>query len=653
VALAVPLLLLVAPASAAADLEEPVSVSASGPGVVAAGSSFPLTVDVRAAAGALDIAAQPLRLRVRFAPECGGSFAGTEGPTAVDRTLPAPAPGTAYSTRVTTSAKLGETGTETVCAFLEDAQERQFATDTEETLTVVPPCDVSSRSLAKVDRQVHEVQRRLRAVRRRLRDASGPRRRALQRKLGHLRTRRHVLRARRRRLARNSKVACAQTLIGEGEGGPIRHFFMIVLENENAESSFGTDPPSQFLGKTLRAEGAFIPNYYGIGHASLDNYVAMVSGQPPNLATQADCPIFAPFAPGLVREDGVAIGQGCVYPSTVPTVANQLENSGHSWRGYMQDMAAGAAGEPTSCRHPEVGAVDNTQSVREHDQYAARHDPFVYFHSVIDYATCQRNVVDLGHLSHDLERESTTPEYAFITPDLCADGHEASCPDGSPGGFAGIDAFLREWVPRIESSPAYRDHGAILVTFDESASGAGSCCGEQNGPNTPNNGGTSSGSGGGRVGAVMVSPCIEPGTVTETAYNHYSMLRWVEDDFGLAHLAEAGAAGLEPFGADVFTRPSCPSPPGAEGAAGTGAGEMSLRVRPQRASAGKPVVFRARLLGDSLCLQGALLRLAGRRVRFGQDGRARLRVLLQGRRTRYATAVSPRCGRDRQAIRVE
>ncbi|HEX8752099.1 MAG TPA: alkaline phosphatase family protein [Solirubrobacterales bacterium] len=652
-ALVVPLALLIGPGPAAASFEEPVSVTAGAPGVVAAGASFPLTVDVTATAGALDIAAQPLRLRVRIAPECGGSFAGTEGPIAIDRTLPAPTPGAPYSAHLSAPTRLGSTGTETICAFLEDAQERQFATDTEETLTVVPPCGVSSRRLTKVNGQLLEVDRRLRAVRRRIRHASGAHRRALQRKLGHLRTRRHVLRARRHRLSQDSAAACTQSLLGEGEGGLIRHFFVIVLENENAENSFGANPPAPYLGKTMRSEGAFIPNYYGTGHASLDNYIAMVSGQPPNLATQADCPIFAPFAPGLMREDGVALGEGCVYPSTVPTVANQLEDSGHTWRGYMQDMAAGAAGEPTSCRHPEIGAADPTQSPREHDQYAARHDPFVYFHSIIDYATCQRNVVDLGRLSHDLERESTTPEYAFITPDLCADGHESSCPDGSPGGFAGIDAFLREWVPRLESSPAYEDHGAILVTFDESASGAGSCCGEANGPNTPNNGATSIGSGGGRVGAVMVSPCIEPGTVTQTAYNHYSMLRWVEDDFGLAHLAEAGTAGLEPFGPDVFTRPSCPSAQGGGEATGTGAGEMRLRVQPRRAVAGQPTVFRISLLGDPLCRQGASLRLAGRRVRFGRDGRVRLRLRLQGRRPRYATGISPQCGRARLAIRVE
>lgn len=433
----------------------------------------------------------------------------------------------------------------------------------------------------------------------------------------------------------------------------INHLFVIVLENEDAEESFGEDPPAPYLGTTMRAAGAFIPNYYGIGHQSLDNYIAMVSGQPPNPATQSDCQVFSEFAPALVREDGVAVGQGCVYPTAVQTVANQLENSGHTWRGYVQDMGNSvAAGEPSSCRHPALNAPDGTQKARPSDQYAARHNPFVYFHSIIDYSTCQRNDVDLERLQHDLASESTTPEYALITPDLCADGHDSTCADGtSPGGFAGIDAFLREWVPRIEASPAYRDHGAILVTFDESASGAGSCCGETTGPNTANNGGLVPGSGGGRVGAVMVSPCIKPGTVTDTAYNHYSLLRWTEDNFGLAHLANAGASGLSAFGSDVFSRPSCDV--SAAEAEARAAAKTRLRVSPVKVVAGRKQVFRFRLRSNlAACRVGATIRFAGRRIKTDRGGRARLSLRPHGGGRRFAVARAAGCRPARAAVRV-
>jgi hypothetical protein len=206
----------------------------------------------------------------------------------------------------------------------------------------------------------------------------------------------------------------------------------------------------------------------------------------------------------------------------------------------------------TPCRHPDLGSRDNTQSATKDSQYAARHNPFVYFHSIIDRPICQTNVLDLSALQPDLAQASTTPSYSFITPDLCSDGHDAQCADGGPGGLPAADAFLKTWVPRITGSPAYADGGLLIVTFDESEDDASDCCGEPMGPNTPNNGGTTQGNGGGRVGAVLLSPYVKPGSINDTPYNHYSLLRSTEDMFGLPHLAYAAKEGLKPFEDDVF-----------------------------------------------------------------------------------------------------
>jgi phosphatidylinositol-3-phosphatase len=335
----------------------------------------------------------------------------------------------------------------------------------------------------------------------------------------------------------------------------IKHLFVIVLENENEQESFGADASAPYLARTLPKHGALLPDYFGIGHNSLDNYLAMISGQPPNPVTQADCRTFEPMMPGTLNGRGIALGQGCVFPAKVKTVAGQLERRGLTWHGYMEDMAA--AGYRT-CGHPAIGSADQTQAATPTAQYATRHDPFVYFRSIIDTPACRRNVVDLGRLRADLRDEARTPAYSFITPDLCADGHDATCADpAEPGGFQGIDAFLEEWIPRIEASAAYRDRGMILITFDESESGAESCCGETAGPNTTDNGDGKPGPGGGTVGAVALSPCIRPGTVSHSSYNHYSMLRWVEDNFHLPHLADARPAAVGSFGADILNRPSC------------------------------------------------------------------------------------------------
>ncbi len=384
---------------------------------------------------------------------------------------------------------------------------------------------------------------------------------------------------------------------------PIRHVFIIVLENRNFDTSFGPGSPAPYLARTLPSQGQLLTQYYGIGHESLDNYVAMVSGQGPNPDTQSDCQFFRDLVPGTIGVDGQASGSGCVYPAAVPTVANQLETRGLTWRGYMEDMGNSST-EPKTCRHPALNSQDDTQSAHLGDQYAARHNPFVYFHSVIDNAAgCDANVVPLDRLASDLRAEQSTPNYVFITPNLCHDGHDSPCVDNEPGGLISADAFLKQWVPQILQSPAYQAGGLLAVIFDESASGAEACCNEQS-ANTPNAGGPSQGPGGGRVGAVLLSQYVQPGSVNTTPYNHYSLLRSVEDLFGLSHLGYAGKSGLKAFGPDVFNA----RPGGAPAAGGPGPaaprGPMPCQSTRLRRGAGGRLAP-GTLIGSSRLVRGA------------------------------------------------
>jgi phosphatidylinositol-3-phosphatase len=342
---------------------------------------------------------------------------------------------------------------------------------------------------------------------------------------------------------------------------PVKHVFVVVLENENASTTFGPNSAAPYLAQTLTSQGAFVPQYYGVTHESLGNYVAMVSGQGSNVETQADCQIYSDFAGGVIGPDGQALGQGCVYPAPVKTIADQLTASGRSWKGYMEDMGNDPARESGLCAHPPLNTRDNTQSATAADQYATRHNPFVYFHSITDdNVSCEEHDVPLSHLPADLTRAKDTPNLVFITPDLCNDGHDASCADGGPGGLQAADAWLRQWVPRITGSPAFKRDGLLLVTFDEaegdpqsSSPDASACCNEAQFPNTPNNGGPIPGPGGGRVGAVALSPFIRPGTVTSHPYNHFSFLRTAEGLFGLPYLGYASSPDPGSFGRDVFT----------------------------------------------------------------------------------------------------
>src|SRR5262249_27622153 len=155
---------------------------------------------------------------------------------------------------------------------------------------------------------------------------------------------------------------------------------------------------------------------------------------------------------------GQVDGHGCSYPSFVPTIASQLDqryppgrHSGRAaWRDYDEDMDNTLTGrelgspDPTGgldCGHPPLNGADNTNAATAADQYATQHNGFMYFHAVIDNAKeCDANVVPLGkvqvgapsrlrgadlpdtftgHLVSDLSRESTTPKFGWITPNLC------------------------------------------------------------------------------------------------------------------------------------------------------------------------------------------------------------------------------------------
>jgi hypothetical protein len=335
---------------------------------------------------------------------------------------------------------------------------------------------------------------------------------------------------------------------------PIKHVFVIVLENQGFDETFGPGSKAPYLSTQLTQQGQLLTQYYGIAHFSLSNYVAMVSGQAANPQTQADCQWYTEFQPGAQGSDGQAIGQGCVYPAWAQTIADQLAAKGLTWKGYMEDMG-NSPSAPATCRHPALWTRDTTQNARLGDQYAAKHNPFVYFHSLLDSGACNANDVPLDRLPTDLASASTTPNYVFITPNLCNDGHDSPCVDGSPGGLVSADAFLKQWIPQIETSPAFAEGGLIVITFDEAeSSDASACCNEQPGPNTPNPGGLTLGPGGGRTGAVLISPFIKPGSQNATPYNHYALLRSMEDIFGLQYLGYAGQTGLQGFGPDVYNQ---------------------------------------------------------------------------------------------------
>jgi hypothetical protein len=391
----------------------------------------------------------------------------------------------------------------------------------------------------------------------------------------------------------------------------VKHVFMIVLENKNYSDTFGTSTQDPYLQNTLVPMGALLTEYYGTGHVSLDNYISMISGQAPTQDTDDDClPGFTGTTgnfndvqqTGWAPQGQVKATGGCVYAAHVPTLPKQLEEAGLTWKGYMEDMGNDPARESATCAHPALGVgTDHTNSAEAPsaavplgDAYATRHDPFMYFHSIIDdNRKCGKHVVNLDKLTADLAHERTTPNYVFITPNLCNDGHDGggsgitgtTCANGQPGGLTSADAFLKTWVPKIVASPAYQEGGLLVITFDESNYGATTtattsgqstvnitfngqpCCNQQPGPNLEGvRPGTFTlvntpalvenlvfnGFGGDRVGALLLSPFIKPGATSDTPYNHYSLLKSVEDIFDLDHIGYAADDPKTPYHLDTI-----------------------------------------------------------------------------------------------------
>jgi phosphatidylinositol-3-phosphatase len=230
----------------------------------------------------------------------------------------------------------------------------------------------------------------------------------------------------------------------------------------------------------LAAKYSVATNYHGVSHPSLPNYLALTSGSTWGIA-----------------DDGW-------HPLPAGGLGAQLTAAGISWRAYMEGMSG-------SC----------TKSVYP---YALKHDPFPYYGTI-----CPEQIVPFSQFDQDITK--TVPNFVWITPDLCHDGHDCSTQVA--------DTWLAQIVPKILATSAWQDGGLLLITWDE-------------GEDSANH---------------VLTLVIHPGTIVRTsarAYDHYSLLATVEDRLGVPRLNEAVHANamddlLMTF--PVLTRLSGAAPP--------------------------------------------------------------------------------------------
>jgi hypothetical protein len=302
-----------------------------------------------------------------------------------------------------------------------------------------------------------------------------------------------------------------------------RHVFVLALTTSSYDAAFGTASVAHYLNHKLVPKGTVLGGYESLGGAELPDYLAMISGQAPNPDTSGDCPAYDDFPAGSQPDSqGLVPGAGCVYPNTVLTIGDQVTAAGHSWRAYIDGMGT------TSCLHPDSGGPTATPPTGAGPDYSLLHNPFVYFHSLLDLGSCATDDVSLDQLPRDLSRPATAPTFAFIAPGACLDAAVSTCASGGPAGLEGEDAFLRTWVPRILHSKAYRDDGALIITF------------ALPGPSQAQSASTPAGSA--PVGALLLAPHAARGKIVSTAFNPYSVLKSVEQLLRYKPLGKAGSA---------------------------------------------------------------------------------------------------------------
>ncbi len=279
---------------------------------------------------------------------------------------------------------------------------------------------------------------------------------------------------------------------------PLGHIFVIVMENREYDQVIGS-PDAPYINH-LAATFALATRYYAIRHPSLPNYLALISGSTRGITD--DCATCTVAAPNLV---------------------DQLEAQHRTWTAYMEDL-------PRPC-FQGTQAGGGLPLIQENG-YVRRHDPFIYFDDIRTSPERCRRIVPWDEFAGDLAR-GRIADFVWISPNLGHDMHSASTREG--------DTWLATFVPLILRSTAWKDHGALFIVWDEGTTAAG-CCGN---------------AAGGRVPALVIAADGRRGYRSDLVHTHYSLLRTIEDAWGLGYLAHAGDPETTPLG-EFFQRVASP-----------------------------------------------------------------------------------------------
>ncbi len=330
------------------------------------------------------------------------------------------------------------------------------------------------------------------------------------------------------------------------DDGKLSHVFVIMLENHSFSSVIGNSNAPYI--NSLASKYAVAENYYGVTHPSLPNYVAAISGS--NWFSNTDIPT-----------------QTFAHKNLV----DQLESKHISWGAYMETMPSAGF---TGVQYPANAAL-----------YVNKHNPFVLFDDVRNDPQRLANIKPYTALEDDLNSHHA-PQFVWITPNQCHDMHGgvyvtvageavdgAPCPYGDTKDDANdaalkqkADDFVKGAVHTIMSSKAWTGNSAIFIVTDENDfnsanpniddwDSAAGCCDSPvlpDGYRFQGSNGAYDGNvldcpndakectyGGGLIPAVIVTTHGKRHYTSDKPYNHYSLLRTIEQNWGLGYLGNA------------------------------------------------------------------------------------------------------------------
>ena len=261
------------------------------------------------------------------------------------------------------------------------------------------------------------------------------------------------------------------------------HIVLIMLENEYFQDVIG-DAQMPHL-NALAKQNVLLSNYFAIGHPSLPNYLALLSGSTQNIAS--DC-------------------LNCFVNQ--PNLADEIEASGRTWKSYQESL-------PSPCFVGNAG------------HYAQWMNPFIYFDSIrLDATRCDRSIVPLTQLDKDLAANQL-PNFSLIMPNLCDSGH--SCVAETS------DNWLNAMVAKLQASPALGQNSLIIITFDEGVQdNTATCCGKTTKTK-------------GQIPAVLISPLARQGFNDPAIYSHYNLLKTILAAWNLPGLGQTALDSVQPI----------------------------------------------------------------------------------------------------------